>query len=85
MKKVLKTGVSVLCMLAMLLSLFAIIPMGASAYKPDGVQPRPVQRQWDSKWKSYYVGGRTIYDTACGIFAIVNSVGYATGNTMDVM
>ncbi|MBQ3094124.1 MAG: dockerin type I repeat-containing protein [Clostridia bacterium] len=85
MKKVLKSTVSVMCMLAMLLSLFSIIPMGASAYKMDGVQPRPVQRQWDSKWKSYYIGGRTMYDTACGIFSIVNSVGYATGNTMDVM
>ncbi len=85
MKKIIKTSVSLACVLAMMLSLLCIAPLTASAKHYDGVQPTNVQRQWDSKWKNYYIGGRTMYDTACGIFSIVNAVGYATGNTMDVM
>ncbi len=85
MKKIVKTSVSLVCVLAMLVSLLCIAPLSTSAKSYDGVQPTNVQRQWDSKWKNYYIGGRTMYDTACGIFSIVNAVGFATGNTMDVM
>ncbi len=85
MKHIMKSTVSIVCVLAMVCSLFCIAPMTASAISYPGAEPNPVQRQWDTKWKSYYIGGRTMYDTACGIFSIVNAVGFATGNTMDVM
>ncbi len=85
MKHILKSAVSFACVLAMLCSLLCIAPLTASAMSYPGAEPNPVQRQWDSKWKNYYIGGRTMYDTACGIFSIVNAVGFATGNTMDVM
>lgn len=83
--KFVKSAVSFACVLAILCSLLCIAPLTASAISYPGAEPNPVQRQWDSKWKSYYIGGRTMYDTACGIFSIVNAVGFATGNTMDVM
>lgn len=85
MKQIMKTTVSLACVLAMLLSILCVAPMSASAVSYSGAEPRPVQRQWDAEWKNYSIGGRTMYDTGCGIFAIVNAVGYATGNTMDVM
>ena len=83
MKTLFKSGLSMLCVLAILLSAMSVASFSASAKSYEGAQPTNVQRQWDSKWKSYTIGGRTMYDTACGIFAIVNSVGFATGNTMD--
>ncbi len=86
MKQVTKRGLSLLCVLAMLVSMFSVMSFStASAMSYPGAEPNPVQRQWDAKWKNYYIGGRTMYDTACGIFSIVNAVGFATGNTMDVM
>ncbi len=83
MKQIAKSSFSLLCVLAIMLSMLCIAPLTTSAMSYEGATPTNIQRQWDSKWKSYYIGGRTMYDTACGIFAIVNSVGYATGNTMD--
>ncbi len=83
--KFVKSAVSFACVLAILCSLLCIAPLTASAISYPGAEPNPVQRQWDAKWKNYYIGGRTMYDTACGIFSIINAVGFATGNTMDVM
>ncbi len=70
---------SLLLVAVMLVSIFAAsaVPASAAAFT--------IQRQWDSKWKSVYVGGRTLYDTACGIFSIVNAVGYLTGDAPDVL
>ncbi len=86
MKTVLKSSVSFLCALALLLTAFPAIVMTTEPLTADAaVTHLPVQRQWDSKWKNYYIGGRTMYDTACGIFSIVNAVGWLTGKSMDVM
>ena len=82
MKHVMKRSVSVMLALTMILSLCVI---GFSSVSAEAVVPRAIQRQWDAKWKNYYVGGRTMYRTGCGVFAIVNAVGYLTGNEMDVM
>lgn len=43
-----------------------------------------IQRQNVSKWSSVYVGGGTMYNTGCGIFALVNAVGCLTGKDMGV-
>ncbi len=82
MKTITKRFLSVAVVLAMVLSMFTICFTSTSA---EAVVPRAIQRQWDAKWKNYYIGGRTMYQTACGIFSIVNTVGYVTGNEMDVM
>ena len=76
MKHIFKSAVSFACILAMMISLLSIAPLTTSAMSYPGAEPNPVQRQWDSKWKNYYIGGRTMYDTACGIFSIVNSIGW---------
>ncbi len=81
MKQVMKRSLSIVLVLAMVLSLCAT---SFSTVSAEAVVPRAVQRQWETKWKSVYYGGRTVYDTACGIFAIVNAVGYVTGNEMSV-
>ena len=41
--------------------------------------------QHDSRWGSYNVGGGTISGTACGILSLVNTVGYLSGQQMDVI
>ncbi len=81
--KIMKRIVSMLCIVALLVSTLCVVSV--SAYKPSVVIARNVQRQYDAKWKNYYIGGRSMYQTACGIFSIVNAVGYCTGNEMDVM
>ena len=40
--------------------------------------------QWEAKWKNYKYGEGNLYDTGCGIFALVNAVGYLTGKSMDI-
>ncbi len=83
MKQVMKRSLSVILALAMILSL-CVAGFSASVSGEEVIH-RAIQRQWDAKWKNYYIGGRTMYQTACGIFSIVNTVGYLTGNEMDVM
>ena len=70
-----------LCMLLVVAMLFSIL-IGTAV--SSSAAAFTIQRQWDSKWKSYYVGGRTMYDTACGIFSMVNAIGYLTGDAPDV-
>ncbi len=43
-----------------------------------------IQRQLETKWKNYYYGGGNLYNTGCGIFSLVNAVGYLTGNSMSI-
>ncbi len=76
--KLLKKSISLLLVVAMMLSVLIGTTMSASA------AAFTIQRQWDAKWKSYYVGGRTMYDTACGIFSMVNAIGYLTGDAPEV-
>lgn len=85
MSKVLKSSIGILCALALFLTAFPAIVMTTEPLTAEAVTHLPVQRQWDAKWKNYYIGGRTMYDTACGIFSIVNAVGWLTGQSMDVM
>ena len=35
--------------------------------------------QRDSAWGGYYIGGGSIYDTACGIVSSCNAINYLTG------
>jgi hypothetical protein len=67
--------------LAVLLTV-SILPMtvmeaGASDYTGCMIQHEP-------EWASYYVNGGSLAATGCGIFSLVNCVGYLTGKTMDV-
>ncbi len=41
--------------------------------------------QHEPRWASYYVNGGSLSGTGCGIFSLVNCVGYLTGKTMDVI
>ncbi len=75
---VIKRSVALLLVVTMLFAAVASTTLSASA------AAFTIQRQWDSKWKSYYVGGRTMYDTACGIFSMVNAIGYLTGDAPEV-
>lgn len=83
-KAVSKKLLSVMLVLSMLVTLFSVaIPATTSAYT---VQPTTLVRQNLAKWKNYVYGDSqgTLYRTGCGMFAIVNAVGYLTGNTMSV-
>ncbi len=76
--------VSLAMALVLLISMFSIGAFTADAYT---VQPTAIVRQNLDKWKSYTYGdpvNGTLYRTGCGMFAIVNAVGYLTGNTMSV-
>ena len=79
---ILKT-VSFVAVLAMLLSALSVGAFTASAVT---VQHTKLVRQNLEKWKDYTYGDSqgTLYRTGCGMFAIVNAVGYLTGNTMSV-
>ncbi len=74
-------GLSLLIILSMILSLASV---GAFTADAATVQPTALVLQKATKWKSVYYGGGNLYDTGCGMFAIVNAVGYLTGNTMSV-
>lgn len=41
--------------------------------------------QHENRWLKYSFNGGTLPATGCGIFALVNCVGYLTGRTMDVV
>ena len=70
------TGLLLVAVMLFAVVIGTAVPASAAAFT--------IQRQWDSKWKSYYVGGRTMYDTACGIFSMVNAIGYLTGDAPEV-
>ncbi len=73
-----------------LLSLTLVLLMlcGTMAYnapeKADAIYSFAIQRQNISKWNGVYYGAGDLYDTGCGIFALVNAVGCLTGKSMDV-
>ena len=65
-----------------LIMTFAVIPLTgreAHAAKYTGVV-----RQTDSPWHNYYYGGGSLAGTGCGLFSLVNCVGYLTGELMDI-
>jgi len=67
--------------LAMLCPMLVINTVPASA-----VTPLPIVIQNDYKWTgaANTYGYGTLRDTGCGIFSLVNCVGYLTGKAMDV-
>lgn len=75
---VLKKSVCLLLVVTMLFTVAVSTTLSASA------AAFTIQRQTDSKWKTVYVGGRTMSATACGIFSLVNAIGYLTGSAPDV-
>lgn len=78
MKKV-KRILSVLLIVALTATFVGAFSIGSSAVTPLGCV---IQK--DTQWKAYYYGGGNLYDTGCGIFSLVNAVGYLTGLRMSV-
>ncbi|MGN0172404.1 MAG: SH3 domain-containing protein [Acutalibacteraceae bacterium] len=77
-----KTGKRLLAFMLCVMLCISTLPL--SFVSAEAVVPRAIQRQWETQWKSVYYGGKSVYDTACGIFSIVNAVGFVTGNEMSV-
>ncbi len=75
--------VSLLLALSLLLSATSV---GAWSVSAEAVKPTALVRQNLAKWQNYVYGDSqgTLYRTGCGMFAIVNAVGYLTGNEMSV-
>lgn len=71
---------SVVAALALMISLFPVLekPAQAAAYTGCLIQH-------DSRWGMQYVGAGTISATGCGILSLVNTVGYLSGEQMDVI
>ncbi len=78
--KLLKKSVALLLVATMLCAIVISTAVSASA-----ATPLVNLCQTDSQWKAYYYGGRTLSATGCGIFSLVNAVGYLTGKRMDVV
>ncbi len=76
-----KRLLGLLLALAMVCSVLVISAVPASA-----VTPLPIVIQNDVKWTgaANTYGTGTLRDTGCGIFSLVNCVGYLTGKAMDV-
>lgn len=68
--------------LAVLMSFSAIYFTGAPS--ASAIYNFTIQRQNVSTWKNVKIGGGTMYDTACGIFSLINAVGCLTGKDMGV-
>jgi len=67
--------------LAVLLALTAFPTMSTEA---DAVAYTGCLSQHDSRWSNYSYGGGTISATGCGILSLVNTVGYLSGERMDI-
>ncbi len=76
---VIKKSVAMLLVVTMLFAAVVTTTISASAVTPLGHLV-----QWEAQWKNYYYGGRNLYNTGCGIFALVNCVGYLTGQRMSI-
>ncbi|MBR5134431.1 MAG: InlB B-repeat-containing protein [Clostridia bacterium] len=79
--KTMKRWLSMLLTAALLLT---AVNVGAFSASAASVVPTALVRQDLAKWKNYTYGSGTLYTTGCGMFAIVNAVGYLTGNEMSV-
>ncbi|MCH5303635.1 MAG: hypothetical protein J1E41_02115, partial [Ruminococcus sp.] len=74
--------ISMLLAFLMLFSVFAFASFTSTS--ASTVTPLGCVKQNDAKWKDYYYGEGNLYDTGCGIFSLVNAVGYLTGKRMSV-
>ena len=78
-KAILKQALSLTLALVLLIAVVPMVAIDADAAAYTGVV-----RQTDAPWTSYYVGGATLAATGCGLFSLVNCVGYLTGQLMDI-
>ena len=78
-KTILKRFVSLALVLVMALAVVPFAEREADAAKYTGVV-----RQTDNPWYDYYYGGGSLAGTGCGLFSLVNCVGYLTGELMDI-
>lgn len=65
-----------------LLILGSLLPMTAD--KAYAAAYTGCLSQHDSRWGSLSYGGGTISGTGCGILSLVNTVGYLSGQMMDI-
>ena len=62
-----------------------IIPFSAAKAETNDKDYSSCMIQHENRWLKYSFNGGTLPATGCGIFALVNCVGYLTGRTMDVV
>ncbi len=79
MKLNLRKSISILIAAIMLLTSGLVLSRSSNA-EADGA----VLQQTDPAWTYYPYGDGNLGDSGCGVLAIINSVRYLTGNTMDV-
>ena len=86
MKTMRSAAAKMLSLVLVLSMLFAMMSVAVPTGGAYTVQPTTLVRQDLAKWTNYVYGDSqgTLYRTGCGMFAIVNAVGYLTGNTMSV-
>ncbi len=77
--RIIKKSLSMLLALCMLVSMCTFFATEAAAVTPLGCLV-----QTEAQWKNYYYGTGNLYYTGCGIFSLVNAVGYLTGKRMSV-
>ena len=74
-----KRSISLLLIAVLVLSIpLMATPASAAAYTG-------LMRQYESKWANIYHNGGSLYNCGCGLFSLVNAVGYLTGYQMDVV
>jgi hypothetical protein len=64
--------------------LLAIVVFPSTAKEASAADYTGCLIQHDPRWGSYTVNGGTLSGTACGVFSLINCVGYLTGKTMDI-
>lgn len=79
--KIIRKPISVLLTFLMLLSVFASASITSAS---AAVTPLGCVKQNDDQWKNHIYGTGSLYNTGCGIFSLVNAVGYLTGQRMSV-
>lgn len=82
MKKKFFTLISISITLLILASFLHLNVYSASSSSSKYLSVNCYQ-QTDPIWAHTKIGGNSIGDTACGIFALVNAVNYLTGNMLD--
>lgn len=75
-----RKAISLLLTFVMLFSVLSSLSVASTS----AVTHLPCLKQNDAQWKSYYYNTGNLYDTGCGIFSLVNAVGYLTGQRMSV-
>lgn len=78
-KTIIKRTLSAILVVLMMVSMLPFV-----ANKADAGDYTGCLIQHDPRWGSYSVNGGTLSGTACGIFSLINCVGYLTGKTMDI-